>query len=179
MRRREPVGSRLLCMKGSFRMIGKVMAAMIGFFGNDARRIHHFLKVYGFARAIALGEGVEAGLMRVIELAALTHDIGIKPSEEKYASSAGHYQQIEGPVPARTLLTAAGCDAEDIERVCWLIAHHHTYSDIQGLDYRILVEADFLVNVFEDEIGPDAVASVREKIFRTQTGLKFLDQIYG
>ncbi len=159
-------------------MVGKVMAAMIEFFGQDARRIHHFLKVYGFARAIALGEGVDEGLMRVIELAALTHDIGIKPSEGKYGSSAGHYQELEGPAPARELLLNAGCGAEDAERVCWLIAHHHTYTDIQGLDYRILVEADFLVNIYEDEIGPDAVASVRERIFRTATGLKFLHQIY-
>ena len=159
-------------------MVGKVMAAMIEYYGNDARRIHHFLKVYGFARAIALGEGVDEKLMRVIELAALTHDIGIKVSEAKYGSSAGHYQELEGPAPARELLLAAGCDAEDTERVCWLIAHHHTYTGIQGLDYRILVEADFLVNIYEDEIGPSAVASVREKIFRTETGRKFLDQIY-
>jgi hypothetical protein len=160
-------------------MVGEVMAQMIEFFGKDARRIHHFLKVYGFARAIALQEGVEGGLLRVIELAALTHDIGIKPSEEKYGSSTGHYQQIEGPAPARELLTAAGCDPEDVERVCWLIAHHHTYSGIRGLDYQILVEADFLVNIYEDEIGPAEVASVREKIFKTRTGLMFLNQIYG
>ena len=94
-------------------------------------------------------------------------------------SSAGYHQQIEGPAPARVLLLEAGCGLKDVERVCWLIAHHHTYSNIQGLDYQILVEADFLVNIFEDGIGPDEVASVREKIFKTQTGRKFLDEIYG
>jgi hypothetical protein len=160
-------------------MVGEVMARMIDFFGKDAPRIHHFLKVYGFAQAIALGEGVEGDLIRVIELAALTHDIGIKPSEEKYGSSAGHYQEIEGPAPARKLLTAAGCAPEEVERVCFLIAHHHTYSDIRGLDYQILVEADFLVNIYEGGIGPREVASVREKIFRTRTGIRFLDGIYG
>lgn len=160
-------------------MVGEVMARMIEFFGNDAPRIHHFLKVYGFAQAIALGEGVEGNLMRVIELAALTHDIGIKPSEEKYGSCAGHYQEIEGPAPARALLTGAGCAPEDVERVCFLIAHHHTYSDIRGLDYQILVEADFLVNIYEGGIGTGEVASIREKIFRTPTGIRFLDEIYG
>ncbi len=160
-------------------MIGRVMALMIEYFGRDARRIHHFLKVYGFARAIALGEGAPEDVMRRIELAALTHDIGIKPSEEKYGSSAGHYQQIEGPAPARALLTRAGCAPEDVERVAWLIAHHHTYSEIQGLDYQILVEADFLVNIYEDQISPGTVASVRSKIFKTATGLRFLDEIYG
>jgi hypothetical protein len=148
-------------------------------FGKDARRIHHFLKVYGFARAIALSEGVDGDALQVIELAALTHDIGIKPSEEKYGSCAGHYQQIEGPAPAQKLLLEAGCKQEDVERVCWLIAHHHTYSFIQGLDYQILVEADFLVNIYEDGMGPQEVASIREKIFKTTAGTKFLDGIYG
>jgi len=160
-------------------MVGEVMTGMIEFFGKDARRIHHFLKVYGFARAIALAEGVDVNALRVIELAALTHDIGIKPSEEKYGSSAGHYQQIEGPAPARKLLRAAGCYEKDVDRVCWLIAHHHTYSEIHGIDYQILVEADFLVNIYEDEIGPQEVASVREKIFKTATGREYLDAIYG
>jgi hypothetical protein len=65
-----------------------------------------------------------------------------------------------------------------IERVCWLIAHHHTYTDIQGMDYQILVEADFLVNAFEDEMDDDAIRTVRGKLFRTKTGLELLDLLY-
>lgn len=160
-------------------MVEKVTALMIEFFGKDVRRIHHFLKVYGFAQAIARAEGVDGEQLSVIELAALTHDIGIKPSEEKYGSSAGHYQEIEGPTPARALLEKAGCGLEAAERVAWLIAHHHSYSSIRDIDHQILVEADFLVNIYEDAIGPEEVASVREKIFKTRTGLLFLDQIYG
>ena len=33
------------------------------------------------------------------------------------------------------------------ERVAYLIGHHHTYDKIEGMDYQILVEADFLVNI--------------------------------
>ena len=160
-------------------MVEKVTALMIEFFGRDARRIHHFLKVYGFARTIARAEGLDGELLSVIELAALTHDIGIKPSEEKYGSSAGHYQEIEGPAPARELLEKAECSEDMIERVAWLIAHHHSYSSVKDIDHQVLVEADFLVNIYEDEIGPAEIASVREKVFKTRTGLMFLDQIYG
>ena len=169
----------LFISEGEIGMVGEVMNRMIGFFGKDARRIHHFLKVHGFARAIALQEGVDADALRVIELAALTHDIGIKPSEEKYGSSAGRYQEIEGPAPARELLGKAGCPDDMAERVAWLIAHHHSYSSIREIDHQILVEADFLVNIYEDEIGPAEVASVREKIFKTRTGMTFLNRIYG
>ena len=68
--------------------------------------------------------------------------------------------------------------AELVERVCYLISRHHTYTDIDGMDYQILVEADFLVNLFEDGAGPQEVASVRQRIFRTQSGLRMLEQLY-
>ena len=65
-----------------------------------------------------------------------------------------------------------------MERVCWLIAHHHTYTNIQGLDYQILLEADFLVNAYEDEMSIDAIRSVREKIFRTNFGTQLIETLY-
>ncbi|MDP3446993.1 MAG: hypothetical protein Q8S22_02920 [Eubacteriales bacterium] len=59
-----------------------------------------------------------------------------------------------------------------------LIAHHHTYTDIQGMDYQILIEADFLVNAYEDKMDEDAVRTVREKIFSTKTGIERIDLLY-
>jgi hypothetical protein len=41
------------------------------------------------------------------------------------------------------------------------------------------VEADFLVNIDEDKLPPDSVRSIREKIFRTCSGKKFLDAMFG
>src|SRR5574344_1295351 len=135
--------------------IGQVIKAMIAYYAGDVRRINHFLKVYGFAKAIGEMEGLDESTQEILEIAALTHDIGIKNSEKKYSSSAGNYQQIEGPPEAKTLLANLGVESNVIDRVCWLIAHHHTYTDIHGIDYQILVEADFLVNAFEDNM-PDA-----------------------
>ena len=42
------------------------------------------------------------------------------------------------------------------ERVQYLIGRHHTYNDIDGIDYQILVEADFLVNMYEDSLSKKA-----------------------
>lgn len=36
------------------------------------------------------------------------------------------------------------------ERVSYLVGHHHTYDHIDGMDYQILVEVDFLVNFNEN-----------------------------
>ena len=159
-------------------MIGDVITAMIGYYKGDARRINHFLKVFAFAKSIGEREGLTSESQLILEVAAVTHDIGIKPSEQKYDSCAGEYQQLEGPPVAREMLMKLGYAPEVIERVCYLISKHHTYSNIDGLDYQILVEADFLVNLFEDQSSLSAVLSVRKKIFRTQTGIRYLDDLF-
>lgn len=88
--------------------------------------------------------------MECLETAAVLHDIGIKISEEKYQSSAGKYQELEGPPVAAVILKKLEFPAPVTERVAYLIGHHHTYDKIEGMDYQILVEADFLVNINED-----------------------------
>ena len=156
-----------------------VLLEMIRYNAGDARRVNHLIKVYGIAKLIGEREGLDARTQEILEVAALTHDIGIRNSERKYGSCTGEHQQVEGPPEARTLLEALRAEEPMIERVCWLIAHHHTYSNIQGLDYQILVEADFLVNAYEDEMDEDAIQTVRGKIFRTKTGVELLDTIYS
>ncbi len=151
---------------------------MVAYNAGDLRRVNHLLKVYGFAKTIGEREGLDTRTQEILEIAALTHDIGIRNSERKYGSCSGEHQQQEGPAEARALLYALGAEVDIIERVCWLIAHHHTYTDIQGMDYQILVEADFLVNAFEDEMDEDAIRTVREKLFRTNTGIELMNQLY-
>ena len=154
------------------------MNEMIRYFAGDVPRINHLIKVYGFAKTIGELEGIDPSTQEILEIAALTHDIGIKKSEEKYNSSAGHYQQIEGPGEARKLLGQAGMGEEMIDRVCWLIAHHHTYTGIESIDYQILIEADFLVNGWEDNMEKEVILKTREKLFKTKSGRAMLDSIY-
>jgi hypothetical protein len=158
--------------------IANVQKAMIAYFAGDTRRISHFTKVYGFAKAIGELEGLDTATQLVLEIAALTHDIGIRNSERLYGSSSGEHQQVEGPPEAEKLLSQLGVDATVIARVCWLIAHHHTYNDMQGMDYRILVEADFLVNIDEDGLPWTTAQTVEQKIFFTETGKAFLHALY-
>ena len=71
---------------------------------------------------------------------------------------------------ARKMLEKLGFEESDIERICYLVGHHHTYTDIDGIDYQILVEADFLVNFYEDDLGQDAINAALQKIFQTEAG---------
>ena len=151
---------------------------MIAYDCGDLRRIEHFIKVYGYASAIGRLEGLNPRELETLEIAALLHDIGIKVSEEKYHSSAGKYQELEGPAQARRLLEGVDTDREMTERICWLIGHHHTYGHIQDMDHQILVEADFLVNLAEDNASEKAVAHVLQSIFRTKSGIRFLKSLW-
>ena len=157
---------------------GKLIEAMTEYFGTDLKRINHFLKVFALAKTIGVGERLDESSQSLLEVSAIVHDIGIKQSELKYNSSAGKYQELEGPAQAEKLLSGLGYDSDFIEKVCYLVGHHHTYSHIDSMPYRILVEADFLVNLFEDGASLEAVKKAEEKIFRTPTGIKLLKKMY-
>jgi HD superfamily phosphodiesterase len=156
----------------------KLIPAMMEYEKDCPLRVHHFLKVHAFARTIAELEALDAPTRLTLETAAIVHDIGIKPSLKKYNSSNGNYQEIEGPPLAGAMLRTLALEANIIERVCYLVAHHHTYSNIVGLDYQILVEADFLVNILEQAMPSNAVASVYEKIFITAAGRRLCRTLY-
>lgn len=158
--------------------VGKLIEEMTAYYAGDVRRINHFIKVYGFAKAIGECEGLDSGTLEILEIAAFVHDIGIKNSEIKYGSSAGKLQESEGPPEARKLLGRLGTSPAVMERVCWLVAHHHTYTDINGSDYQILLEADFLVNAFEDALSEEAVIAARDRLFKTPAGKMFLNNLY-
>lgn len=156
----------------------KLIEKMMEYYAGDPKRVQHFLKVYEFAKLIGESESLDTEIMHILRTAAIVHDIGIKISEEKYGSSNGKYQEKEGPAVAEPMLLALGYDEAVIDRVLFLIAHHHTYNEIEGLDYQILVEADFLVNLFEDGSSREAAQKVQKNIFKTNTGMKYLSDLF-
>ena len=158
--------------------ISLVVKDAISYDLGDPRRINHFLKVFSFAKSIGEIEKLDEKMQYILEIAAVLHDIGIKLSEEKYNSSAGNYQEIEGPPIAEKILLKLGIEEDIIKRVCYLVAHHHRYKEIDNIDYQILIEADFLVNIYEDNIGKEQIKLIRDKYFKTKTGIEFLIKMY-
>ena len=160
--------------------INNLMMDMIAFDCGDARRIQHFMKVYEFVALIADGEGVTPELYDRTVVAAILHDIGIHASEEKYGDSSGKHQEEHGPAYAEMLLKkyAWATDAF-IDRVKYLIAHHHTYNNIDGIDYQILVEADFLVNIMEGDLSKEAALKAYHNIFKTACGKTICREMFN
>ena len=154
--------------------------AMIDYNNGDPKRIQHTTKVHAYASMIGKCEGLDEDTLFILESAALVHDIGIRASEKKYGHQNGKLQEQEGPAVAREMLTRlGGFTDQQIERICWLVGHHHTYHVCEDLDYQILIESDFLVNLFEDEESPNAIRAVRKNIFRTESGTRMLETMYG
>lgn len=138
----------------------------------DPKRIQHFLKVHSFAALIGHGEEIPEEKQENLEAAALVHDIGIRPAEEKFGQCGGKLQEQEGPEPARKMLLECGYSEAQAERVAYLVGHHHTYDAIDDIDYQILVEADFLVNLYEDDASVEMASRAMERIFKTKTGIQ-------
>lgn len=149
-------------------------------FGTDQRRINHALKVLAFAEKIAHGEGINSSLCHVVMISAILHDVGIKLAEEKYGSSAGPYQEKEGPPVAAAIMQRLGEPGNVIERVCYIIGGHHTPSKNDGLDFQIIWEADLLVNIEEDGLTGDKtkLQAIVAKNFKTKTGQQLAKTTY-
>ncbi|MDF2513211.1 MAG: hypothetical protein K0S04_3077 [Herbinix sp.] len=158
--------------------ITNLQLEMINYYSGDPRRVQHFIKVHSFAKLIGTLEQLEESTLFLLETAALVHDIGIKLCEEKYGDCNGKLQEKEGPAIAKEMLERLGFDQVVIERVCYLVGHHHTYSNIDGVDYQILVEADFLVNLYEDNLSKSACETTLNKIFKTTSGSALCNSMF-
>ncbi len=158
--------------------ISRLLLAACAYNGADPARNQHLIKVHNYARMIASGEHIDAHTQFVLEAAAVLHDIGIHEAERVHHSSAGQFQQIEGPAVARKILKDFPFEQADIDRICWLIAHHHSYGSIDGMDAQILAEADMLVNQFEDGASHEQNEALYKRLYKTETGKRLFKELY-
>lgn len=128
----------------------KIIALMKCYFGQDEKRIKHAKAV--LSEAETLMQGKKSLDCDVVCAAAILHDIGIHEAEKKHGSTAGKYQEIEGPPIAKDILKEADFPDEKLDEVLTMIAHHHS-GGIDSTNFNILLEADRIVN--QKEKGQD------------------------
>ena len=159
--------------------VSEIAEQMIIYANGNLHDIAHFLKVYAYAKIIGECEGLSEEEQKTVETAALVHDIACPLCREKYGNTDGRHQEAEGVILAEEFLTDKDLPAEILNRVVYLVGHHHTYADVDGLDYQILLEADYLVNADESCYSKDNISNAKKKIFKTTTGISLLQSIYG
>lgn len=156
---------------------GEIVREMEAFFGGDKKRIAHAKQVLQYAEALLKQE---KGEWNIVVPTAILHDVGIKIAEEKYGSSAGPYQEQEGPPIARKILLKVGLRMEAIDEICTIIAHHHSPGKIDTPNFRILYDADGLVNAEETLPGKTAEArkAIIERLFLTVSGRRMAEEFF-
>jgi hypothetical protein len=157
--------------------IARVRTAMEEYFGADGRRIGHALRVTAFASRLLADE---PGDRELVLATALLHDIGIPEAERKYGSAAGNLQEVEGPPVARVILIRLGYEEPFIAEACAIIAAHHSPGEVETDNFRLIWDADWLVNLGEEcDLGdPATTEKLIEKTFMTGAGKRVAAETY-
>lgn len=155
----------------------KLIEKMKEKFGSDIKRINHALSVLDYAEKIHASEGGDA---LIVKAAAILHDIGIQEAERKYNSNSGKYQEIEGPPIAREILNNMKITSESIEHICKIIANHHSAKNIDTMEFRIIWDADNLVNLRDEPemFEKEKLQDIIKKRFKTKTGLQIAQKLF-
>ena len=158
--------------------VSQIMEKMIAFSEGNLHDIDHFVRVWTYARTIGELEGLDGQTQYVLEIAAITHDIACPLCREKYGDTNGKHQEAEGVPLVEAFLSGTGLHAAQIERVKYLVGHHHTFSGIDGLDYQILVEADFIANASENGYDAKNIENFLKRIVKTSAGRQLIESVF-
>ncbi len=141
--------------------------------------ISHFMHVWGYAKVIGELECLDPATQYILEMAAILHDIACPLCRQKYGNTIAKYQEAEGMILTQAFLADCGLSEEMLKRVVYLVGHHHTYSNVIGIDYQILLEADYITNAVESAYSVQAVLAAKESLFRTSSGKELLCSVFA
>ena len=159
-------------------MISKIMEKMIMFSDGNIHDIDHLIRVWTYAKMIGELEGLDSQTQFLLEVAAITHDIACPLCREKYGNTNGKLQEQEGEVMVRGFLSGMGMSDEQIKRISFLVGHHHTFIDIDGIDYQILLEADYIANAAENGYSQQNIENFIQKVMKTESGKRIAKSIF-
>ncbi len=159
--------------------VSQMMEKMIRSSEGDIHDIEHFVKVWSYAKTIGELEQLDSSTQFILEAAAITHDIACPLCRKKYGNASGKLQEQESPPLIRQFFADTGLSETLIERVAFLVGHHHTYEGVDGLDWQILLEADYIVNASENSYSKENVQHFMETHAKTASGKRLIKEICG
>ena len=159
--------------------ISELINRMIDFYNGNLHDIDHFIKVWTYAKTIGELEHLDEETQFILETAAIVHDIACPLCREKYGNADGKHQEAEGPALTADFLKDTGMSAAQVDRISFLVGHHHTLDNIEGIDYQILIEADYIVNAGESSYSAENIADFDRKFFKTLAGHALLHFVFN
>ena len=158
--------------------IAELTEQMIVFSNGNLHDITHFITVWTYAKTIGELEELKPDTQYLLEASAIVHDIACPLCREKYGHADGKLQEKEGPALVRAFLADSGMTEAQKERIAYLVGHHHTLSGIEGDDYQILIEADYLTNASEQGYSAANIEHFRNTIMKTKSGKKLAAALF-
>ena len=158
--------------------VSQVMEKMIAFSDGNIHDIDHLIRVWTYAKTIGDLEGLDSDTQYVLEVAAITHDIACPLCRRKYGNTNGKHQEEEGARMVRAFLSDCGMSTGQVNRVAYLVGHHHTFRGIDGIDYQILIEADYIANAAENGYSKENVTNFINKIMKTESGKRIARAVF-
>ncbi len=154
------------------------MEKMIAFSDGNIHDIDHFVRVWNYAKTIAELEQIDSETQCILEVAAITHDIACPLCREKYGNTNGKHQEEEGISLVKAFLSGTGMTEAQIDRVAFLVGHHHTFRDIDCLDWQILLEADYIANATENGYSKENIRNFIQRIMKTESGIRLAQSVF-
>lgn len=159
-------------------MTARILQKMLAFSKGNIHDIDHLIRVWTYAKTIGELEGLDPQTQLILEVAAITHDIACPTCRKKYGNTNGKLQEAEGETMVRPFLADTGLTEAQINRVAFLVGHHHTLADIDGLDYQILVEADYIANASENGYSVENVDAFTKRVMKTSSGIGLARDVF-
>lgn len=159
--------------------VSQIMEKMISFSKGNIHDIDHFLRVWSYAKTIGELEQLDSETQFILEIAAITHDIACPLCREKYGNTNGKYQEEEGARMVREFLSDSDLTQDQIERAAFLVGHHHTFTGIEGVDWQILAEADYIANASENNYSKQNIQNFADKIMKTDAGKRICSEVFS
>ena len=160
------------------RLRERISSEMKKYWGDDTKRVNHALKVAQYAEEILK---IEGGHPLVVLGAAYLHDVGIKEAERKKGTVSEEDHEREGKAAAEEILMKLNVQRTIANEICDIIGHHDHPRERETLNFQILYEADWLVNLGENGFlkDPKKLQEIITKNFRTVTGKNLADRLFS
>ena len=157
--------------------VAEVIKKMVEYSKGDLHDINHFMKVYAYAKQSQRRKSV-TGAAEAGGGYCVVHDIACPLCRVKYGNANGKHQEEESAALIEEFFVDSDLPKEFVDRVSYIVSHHHTITGIDGIDYQIMIEADYLVNADESNFSGNNVRNMLEKVFKTETGKFLLQSMY-
>lgn len=142
---------------------------------GHSRHTQHILKVYALAKLLGEREKISVEEQQILQAAAILHDIAIKYCKEHYNGDASQDKQKQvAPFLEKRFLKAANYLPSYVPKIIELVNCHHDYDKPKSRLLQLLIEADLIVNCYENRPDHENMKLIKE-IFQTKGGTKLLE----